>query len=273
MRKIVLGLAATAAIATPLALATAANASVTVADNGTGFVGKGDVQTAFNLRNADVQNAINGNKQAFTFSSEQAATQSLTRTVSQAVSQDVTRSTAWDLSCTVNGKNKTFHRDGTRAGTATGTQTGTQSGTQSGALRGSLKSNIASDPRKTGQWTGWNLLGFATGDPQFIVGESSYDAPVFDAPVMGAATLGDVVWGDWVAEPGENPADCLRNDTDNGVPVVTDLVNEVTEGEVVPTGEVSPSGAVETIKEVAGTATPTGPAQVFATYNGVTKAL
>ena len=90
---------------------------------------------------------------------------------------------------------------------------------------------------------------------------------------MGAATMGDVVWGDWIAEPGENPADCLRNDTVNGVPVVTDLVNNVTEGEVVPTGDVTPSGDVKVVTEVVGSATPTGPAQVFAQYNGVTKAL
>ena len=32
---------------------------------------------------------------------------------------------------------------------------------------------------------------------------------------------------------GENPADCLRNDTVNGVPVVTDLSNVITEGAVV----------------------------------------
>jgi hypothetical protein len=45
MRKIILGLVAATAIAAPLALASSANADVAV-DNGVGFVGKGDVQTA-----------------------------------------------------------------------------------------------------------------------------------------------------------------------------------------------------------------------------------
>src|SRR3954469_20942838 len=50
MRKTLLGLAVIAAIATPLAFASTANASVTV-DNGAGFVGKGDVQTALGYAN------------------------------------------------------------------------------------------------------------------------------------------------------------------------------------------------------------------------------
>jgi hypothetical protein len=39
-----------------------------------------------------------------------------------------------------------------------------------------------------------------------------------------------VEWGGWDAAPGENPADCLRTDTIEGQPVVTDLVNHVTDG-------------------------------------------
>ena len=51
MRKIILGLAATAAIAAPLALAASANAAVAV-DNGIGHVDKGDVQSALGWNNA-----------------------------------------------------------------------------------------------------------------------------------------------------------------------------------------------------------------------------
>src|SRR4051812_33597148 len=50
MRKIILGLVAATAIATPLVAATAANATVAV-DNGIGFVGKGDIQTALGYKN------------------------------------------------------------------------------------------------------------------------------------------------------------------------------------------------------------------------------
>jgi hypothetical protein len=55
--------------------------------------------------------------------------------------------------------------------------------------------------------------------------------------------------------------------------VVSDLKNDVTPGQVVSTSEVTPSGDVKVITEVAGIVTPTGPAQVYATYKGVTKAL
>jgi hypothetical protein len=50
MRKIILGVLAATALAAPIATATAAHASVAV-DNGTGFVGKGDVQTALGYAN------------------------------------------------------------------------------------------------------------------------------------------------------------------------------------------------------------------------------
>jgi hypothetical protein len=52
LRTSFLGLAAIAAIAAPLAFATSANATVAVTD-GTGFVGKGDVQTALGYGNGN----------------------------------------------------------------------------------------------------------------------------------------------------------------------------------------------------------------------------
>jgi opacity protein-like surface antigen len=58
MRKILLGLVATAALATPLAAATAANASVAF-DGSTGHVDKGDVQTALKWNNADFDKGVN----------------------------------------------------------------------------------------------------------------------------------------------------------------------------------------------------------------------
>ena len=52
MRKSILGLTVIAAIAAPIAFATSANATVAV-DDGTGFVGKGDVQTALGYGNGN----------------------------------------------------------------------------------------------------------------------------------------------------------------------------------------------------------------------------
>ena len=67
MRKILLGLAATAAIATPLAMAASANATVAV-DNGIGHVDKGDVQTALDWNNKAFDNGAGTLK--FTASAE-----------------------------------------------------------------------------------------------------------------------------------------------------------------------------------------------------------
>jgi hypothetical protein len=55
MRKILLTLAATAVLASPLALAASANAYTLDAAPGLGFVGKGEVQTVLNLNNNQIQ--------------------------------------------------------------------------------------------------------------------------------------------------------------------------------------------------------------------------
>lgn len=41
--------------------------------------------------------------------------------------------------------------------------------------------------------------------------------------------LGDIEWGGWESEAGENPNDCLRTDTFNGVPVVSNLSDTLDE--------------------------------------------
>src|SRR4051794_19110250 len=83
-----------------IATATAANASVNVV-NGTGFVGKGDVQTALGLNNKGLQDLVDAGK--INFTSKQAT--------SQAYSQDVEQS-------------------GKQSGTQTGTQSASQTGSQ-----------------------------------------------------------------------------------------------------------------------------------------------
>jgi len=62
MRKMMI--AAAAALAT---ISTAAVAAVTLNDNGTGFVGKGDVQLAFGHNNNTIQANLIANPQAYTF--------------------------------------------------------------------------------------------------------------------------------------------------------------------------------------------------------------
>jgi hypothetical protein len=57
MRKILLGLVATAALAAPLAAATAANASVAF-DGSTGHVDKGDIQSALGWNNGDFDKGV-----------------------------------------------------------------------------------------------------------------------------------------------------------------------------------------------------------------------
>jgi hypothetical protein len=67
MRRIILGVVAAAAIATPLVAATAANATVAV-ENGIGHVDKGDVQTALGWNNAAFDKGVGSLK--FTTSAE-----------------------------------------------------------------------------------------------------------------------------------------------------------------------------------------------------------
>lgn len=106
-----------------LAMSSAALAAVTFdAETGTGFVGKGDVQLAFGWNNKAAQD--NANAVSFTFETETA----------------YIATCEWD---TVAGKsgNVIHHEVNLRRNTA-------------------LNSNINSDPRKTGQYTGYNLSGF-----------------------------------------------------------------------------------------------------------------
>ena len=114
-----------------------AMATVTVDSNGVGFVGKGDVQLAFGWNNAAAQR----NASAVSFHTESSA--------------------EYEAVCTFTTG------EGTR-----GERTHNVSHDRSTAVL----SAIASDPRKTGQWTGYNLNGFGTvtssGDPVPVEGGS-----------------------------------------------------------------------------------------------------
>ena len=114
------------AIAAAVAAATissAALALVTVDSNGYGFVGKGDVQLAFGWNNAAAQRNAN----AVSFHSQSSA--------------------SYEAVCTFTTG------EGTR-----GERIHNVTHNRSTAVL----SNIASDPRKTDQWTGYNLNGFGS---------------------------------------------------------------------------------------------------------------
>lgn len=194
----------------------AANA-YTLAPNGTGFIGKGEVQTALGMNNAALQKAVD--KGALTFTSKQGVSQAVTQDATQSGSQSGTQSgvqsgtqsatqsgtqtVSWDLSCTIDNKNKQFHREGTRdgvrAGTAIGSRTaerdatrtasrdGVRTGVRSGVLSGVVDASIDAQARKTGQWTGFNIRGIKNQTT------SMADAPVWNEPTE----FGDWTFGAW----------------------------------------------------------------------------
>jgi len=211
MRKILLGLAATAVIATPLA-ATAANAATV--SNGAGFIGKGEVQSAFSMNNSALQKAVDLNQ--FTFSASQPTTQSLSQDVKQlgtqagsqvgteyateSATEFATMPVSQDLTCTfTNGSGtKVFHRDGIREGDRTGDRTGSRVGdrvgtrvgerngerfgSQSGTQSGALAADLNVENRKTGQWTGWNVKKWANTPAYKPVGTPAWETPSFVGP-------------------------------------------------------------------------------------------
>ena len=223
-KKIILGLAATAAIAAPLAFTAGAANAYTIDAAGKGFVGKGEVQSAFNLNNVKMQAAVDA--AAFTFTAEVPTTRSLSQSVTQTAmqvgsqagvqtaTQTATQSgtvvVSQDLTCEfTNGSGtKTFHRDGIREGDRTGTREGTRegsryaarfgertgerTGTQAGKQSGKITSALNVTDKKTGQYTGFNLKGF-TGNPLY----SEVGSPVWDAPTFGGLSFGGYTYKAW----------------------------------------------------------------------------
>jgi hypothetical protein len=138
---------------------------------------------------------------------------------------------------------------------------------------GSLSATIDTKARKTGQWTGWNIKGLV-GQPTWTQGTtSSLNTPTFTDVSLDEAVV-TTTWGGWQAEPGENPADCLRTDSIDGVPVVSELHN-VQETVSTVEGDVLPTGDITVISTTYDTPYSVGPAKVFATYvaKGDTRAI
>jgi hypothetical protein len=102
----------TLALGVVAASAGAANA-YTMDAAGKGFVGKGEVQSAYNLSNAKMQAAVDG--KAFTFTAKQTAGQAYSSTASQTATQSYTQAA---------------YETGRQSASQSATQTGTQSASQ-----------------------------------------------------------------------------------------------------------------------------------------------
>jgi hypothetical protein len=234
-----------------IASAGVANASVTVTD-GTGFVGKGDVQTLLGWNNQTLQK----NAESLRFTTVQEASQALSQSVTQDATQAGTQSVSQDVTCTLATGQKTFHRDGERDGSRTGSHSGTRTGNRAGTLNGNISYTVAYEARKANQFTGFNLNG-VTGQSTFVPsGAAVYGAPSWGDYAFGDYTFGEVVWGGWDAAPGENPADCL-----GGNPGVTDLVNDITKAD--PIGGAIIDGDIAYGATTNGALTSTGPAALY----------
>jgi hypothetical protein len=222
-----------AALATLALTIPAANAAVTFDPaTGTGFVGKGDVQSALGYNNTQLQKNAN----SLVFTSQRPAEQALSQPASQAASESGTRTVTRAFSCVVDTQRKTFTNEGTRTGTRTGERAGSRTGSRAGTLAGNIANTVAFDARVKNQITGFNLTGFQSQAAFVPTGAPTWGDPDFGAWTFTAWSWGDTEWSGWVAEPGENPADCLSNTTGH---LVTELQDVTTVG--IETG----SGPVE----------------------------
>jgi hypothetical protein len=233
VKRIAPAIVAIAALAVPAA----ASASVTVDPvTGIGFVGKGEVQTAFGWNNDVLQkNAFN-----VTFKSSQPVSQAVSSRAEQSGTESATQSMSEDTTCILTNGNgtKTFHRDGERSGSRSGVREGSRTGSRAGLKTGVINGVVNGDPRQTkgqNQFTGFNLKGWAEGSPVTSYGDPVWGEPTFgEYSFSGDYSFGALAWGDWVAEPGDNPADCL-----GGNPGVSALTDVITSGQITP-GDVTP---------------------------------
>jgi len=251
-------------------LAPAASAGVTFNEtNGTGFVGKGDVQVAFGWNNKQLQTNATG----VSFSFTQDATQAVTQAASQTASQTTSQSFTYYVSCNTAEGKKTFYREGNRSGVTTATREGEREGERAGTLSGAISSALDGDPRQTkgqNQFTGFILKGFKGTQTFTASGATVYEEPTFgewdwstDAVEMDEWTSGWKTTG----EGQGSPADCVDGSDGDSNIVENTTYGPVVEGPIqygeVTYGDVS-YGAV--------TATP-GTAHLFATHAGVTRQL
>ena len=219
MRKTIITAGAASALA--LAVAGPASASVAVDNGGYGFVGKGDVQSAFGWANKQLQDNATGVKFTSTQATSQALKQSVTengvqtgtqsgvQSGTQVGTQSGSQSAHWVVSCTIDGNKKHFENDGTRDGSRVGSRSvsrdvtrtvsrdvsrnGSRTGSLSGVINGAINSTLNGDPRPgPNQFTGFNLKGFAKQTP-------TTDSPQWNAAVMNDDFTSSDEWsGEWM---------------------------------------------------------------------------
>ena len=208
MNRIIKTAAKAAAITGIALIATGTAANAATMDAGKGFVGKGEVQSAFGWKNETMQ----ANQNGITFTVKQDASQALSSTANQTATQDgsqsasqtgtnvysqtATQDVTETLTCNKNGAAVQNSRHGvrtaersdtvtdtvydTRSATRNGDRDGSRTGSRTGTLAGSLVAAVDATNKKTGQYTGWFLNGYKTGDPQFVgAGDNKFNAPAF----------------------------------------------------------------------------------------------
>jgi len=247
-----------------------ASASVTYDPaTGTGFVGKGDVQSAYGINNGTLQDALKKDPQAVKFKYNQPAQQTVSENASQVGTQSVETTIRRHVECiVVTGgiKNRVEHdRYGARYGIRFGTRSGSREGIRSGTISGSVLSTINGDPRQVkgqNQFTGFNLTGKSAGTftPQGDInwGDTTFGEFEFSAPVMS-----DIEWGGWGenSDPTENPASCLSGNSN-----VEDLVDTTTES--APAFGDTVLGSIDYSNRTYGETTVTGLGSMLASFNG-----
>lgn len=211
-----------AALATLALTIPAANAAVTFDPaTGTGFVGKGDVQTALGYNNAQLQK----NASTLVFTSQRPAEQVLSQSASQSASESGSQTVTRTLSCVVDTQRKTFINEGTRSGERTGERAGSRMGSRLGTLAGNIAHTVAFDARVKNQITGFNLRGLQTQAAFVPTGEPAWGDLTFGEWSFTAWSWSETEWSGWVSEPGESPADCLSSTNGH---VVTELEDVTT---------------------------------------------
>jgi hypothetical protein len=222
MRKRIMVAIAGAALAIPAM----ASATSTVNPDGTGFVPKGDVQSAFGWNNAGLQ----ANALAVTFTGSQAASQAVSSTAANAgeqvgtqhasqvgtmdVEQSARQAVSQDVTCLLDNNKNHGSRDGFRDGSRTGSRpglregsrettrdllrTGVRTGSRAGALSGSLLSVLDGLPRSgPNQFTGFILKGYKSVPAFSATGTPQWGAPVYDSQTLVDTAPGPYLWGDY----------------------------------------------------------------------------
>ncbi len=241
-----------------------------------GFAFRAEQPTSQPVAQSATQSGSQTGTQTGTESATQVGTQSATRVVSQDLSCTYTngsdKNTKYFHREGVRGGERTGTRDGSRVGTREGVRDverdGIRTGIRAGSLTGTLSADLNVTNKKTGQYTGFNLNGW-TSSPAYTPAATMWnDSASFDAWEFGDWSFGaysftggygfgeysfpdaymwepdaGIEWGDWVAAPGENPADCDRSQNADKITYYDSVVTDgtMTDGAITD-GDITVNG-------------------------------